>query len=137
MDKFKGKRPLKLYDVYKGKKYVMTGNILEIAKALDMSVSGVANYINSDVNPSSRQKYLLLPIEGSNEVIYAMYRGEKLLEIGTKHELAKKFNIKTTTVEHYSYAAHHKRVKGTNRMFAIRLDTKDIEEIHKMNWAGG
>lgn len=40
---------------------------------------------------------------------YALYKGEELLAIGTKKELADKFNVKEKTITYYMTPAHLKR----------------------------
>lgn len=40
---------------------------------------------------------------------YALYKGDELLAIGTKKELADKFNVKEATITYYMTPAHLKR----------------------------
>lgn len=45
----------------------------------------------------------------SKERIYALYRGEKFLGIGTKKELAELLNVKVGTISFYGTPAYKKR----------------------------
>lgn len=56
--------------------------------------------------------------------IYALYKGDELLEIGTKKELAEKFGVKTETIGYYSTTAYQRR---TNPDKARRLMALDEE----------
>lgn len=56
---------------------------------------------------------------------YALYKGEELLAIGTKKELAAKFNLKERTVGYYGTPAHKRRSeksKKSNYKILIKLD---------------
>ena len=46
----------------------------------------------------------------NKEKIYALYRGEKFLAIGTKKELAELFNVKVETISFYGTPAYKKRI---------------------------
>lgn len=52
---------------------------------------------------------------------YAIYKGDKLVIIGTAKELAKKLNIKIESVYYMSSPANKRKDKG-NRMVAEVLD---------------
>lgn len=54
----------------------------------------------------------------SKEKIYALYRGEKFLAIGTKKELAELLNVKVETVSFYATPSYKKR---TNEAKSRRL----------------
>ena len=54
----------------------------------------------------------------NKEKIYALYRGEKFLGIGTKKELAELLNVKVETISFYGKPAHKKR---TNQAKSRRL----------------
>jgi len=45
---------------------------------------------------------------------YALYKGEELLAIGTKKELANKFNVKEKTIGFYMTPAHLKRMSKSH-----------------------
>lgn len=53
---------------------------------------------------------------------YALYKGDELLAMGTKEEIAKKLGIKRNTVEFYGMPAARKRIKGKNGKILIRID---------------
>lgn len=53
---------------------------------------------------------------------YALYKGEELLAIGTKKELAEKFNVKESTISFYMTPAKLKRNKGNNCRVVVVLD---------------
>ena len=53
---------------------------------------------------------------------YALYKGEELLAIGTKKELAEKFNVKEDTISFYLTPTYLKRSKGNNCRVVVALD---------------
>lgn len=58
--------------------------------------------------------------------VYAVYKGEECLAIGTAKEIAEQLNIKPKTVHFYGTPAHKKRCKGkfgkTNHKILVSLD---------------
>lgn len=44
--------------------------------------------------------------------IYAMYKGEECLSIGTREEICKEMNIKRKTFEYYRTKAYKERLKN-------------------------
>ena len=47
----------------------------------------------------------------SKEKVYALYKGDELLEIGTKKELAELLNVKVKTISFYGTPAYTKKNK--------------------------
>lgn len=63
---------------------------------------------------------------------YALYKGDKFLDIGTRQELAEKFNVSIDTITFWATPANLKRlasrnVKENNAMIAVKLgfETED------------
>lgn len=55
--------------------------------------------------------------------IYALYRGDKLIGIGTKTELADAHGVKPETIYFYSTPSYKKRFKNdSRRLVAVRLN---------------
>ena len=55
--------------------------------------------------------------------VYAMYKGEECLGIGTLRELAKELNVKYDTMYFYTTPTYKKRCKkGKNRRELIRIE---------------
>ncbi|HEM2758157.1 TPA: hypothetical protein U0600_000609 [Streptococcus suis] len=54
----------------------------------------------------------------AHEKEYALYKGDKLLAIGTTKELAEQFGVKVSTIHFYKSPAY---IKRTNEMKARRL----------------
>lgn len=55
--------------------------------------------------------------------IYALYKGEECLGIGTKKELAEQFNVNIKTIYFYTTPTYKKRVKkGINRRVLVRVE---------------
>ena len=55
--------------------------------------------------------------------IYALYKGEECLGIGTQHELAEQLKISIKTIYFYTTPTYKKRVKkGSNRRVLIRVE---------------
>ena len=46
-----------------------------------------------------------------NKVIYALYKGDEFIDLGTKKELAIKYNIKEHTIVFYASPAYKRRIK--------------------------
>ena len=44
-------------------------------------------------------------------IIYALYKGDEFIDLGTKKELAKKYNIKEHTIVFYASPAYKRRIK--------------------------
>jgi hypothetical protein len=55
---------------------------------------------------------------------YALYRGDKLLDIGTAAELAERRGISKTTVYYFARGAHHRRA-GRNAIKGYRIDESE------------
>lgn len=57
--------------------------------------------------------------------IYAMYKGEELLAMGTSDEICKKMKINKQTFLYYRTSSYKKRIKGRkakNYRVVIRID---------------
>ena len=52
---------------------------------------------------------------------YALYKGDKFIDIGTKEYLAKKLNVRKETIEFYASPAQLKRHKD-NCYVVVRID---------------
>lgn len=46
------------------------------------------------------------------KMLYALYKGDEFLDIGTKYELAEKYNTKPETVSFYASPSYKKRTKN-------------------------
>ena len=58
----------------------------------------------------------------SKENIYAVYKGDEFIDLGTKNELAKKLNIKPKSIGFMTTPSYKKRIKKTeNRLVVIKL----------------
>lgn len=55
--------------------------------------------------------------------VYAIYKGDEFLDLGTTEEMAKKFNVKKETITFWASPAHKKRVKNKGKV-AVRIDDK-------------
>lgn len=58
----------------------------------------------------------------NKEKIYALYRGEKILGIGTKKELAELLNVKVETISFYNTPAYTKRTSQEKGRRLVVLD---------------
>lgn len=52
--------------------------------------------------------------------IYAIYKGDEFLDLGTAKELAQKFNVKEKTIHYWHTPTHKKLVK--NGMIVIKIN---------------
>lgn len=56
---------------------------------------------------------------------YALYKGDECLGIGTRKELAQKFNLKEKTISFYSsptYLKRHEKSRLNNYKVVVKLD---------------
>ena len=61
------------------------------------------------------------------EKVYAIYKGDEFIDLGTKKELAERLGVKVRTIEYLLTPAYRRKFKksknnGENRMIAIRLE---------------
>ncbi len=56
---------------------------------------------------------------------YALYKGERILAIGTLDEIADEMNVKRDSVMFYMSPSYQNRGSGRNRRILIRLDDED------------
>lgn len=61
------------------------------------------------------------------EKVYAIYKGDEFVDMGTSKELAKKFGIREESVKFFSYPTNHRRNKG-KRKIAIVIDDEEGEK---------
>lgn len=62
---------------------------------------------------------------GVNEMEYAIYKGDKFIDLGTKEYLAKKLGVKEETIYFYSTPTYKKRSKNNkdnDRMVVIKIE---------------
>lgn len=52
--------------------------------------------------------------------IFALYKGDEYLDMGTAQELANKLEVKTETIKFYATPTNHKR--NPNGLVAIRVE---------------
>ena len=53
--------------------------------------------------------------------VYAIYRGDEFIDVGTLVELSERTGIKRETLRWYSYPSSHKRDKG-NKFLVYKID---------------
>ena len=58
----------------------------------------------------------------NKEKIYALYRGEKFLGVGTKKELAELLNVKVETISFYATPAYKKRINQAKSRRLVCID---------------
>ena len=63
---------------------------------------------------------------------YALYKGDTVLTIGTKEELAKYLNVSTRTIEFYGRPCYRKRNKG-NCYIVIRIKEGEDDEWNSID----
>lgn len=61
----------------------------------------------------------------SRKLEYAVYKGDKFIDIGTLEELAKKLNVKKRTIQWYATPCNSRRNKG-NKITVIKLEDEAI-----------
>lgn len=55
-----------------------------------------------------------------NKVVYALYRGDTFIDVGTAFELAEKLNIRVKTLREYA-TPRHKNRNGDGGYIAVRI----------------
>lgn len=58
----------------------------------------------------------------NKEKIYALYRGEKFIAVGTKKELAELLNVKVETISFYATPAYKKRTNEAKGRRLVCID---------------
>ena len=58
----------------------------------------------------------------NKEKIYALYRGEKFIGVGTKRELAELLNVKVETISFYATPAYKKRINQAKSRRLVCID---------------
>jgi hypothetical protein len=61
------------------------------------------------------------------KMVYALYKGDEFLDLGTKEELAKVLGVKQQTISFYMSPVHYKISKG-NGYVVIRIDEEKNEQ---------
>jgi hypothetical protein len=56
--------------------------------------------------------------------VYAIYKGEKFLDIGTSKELSEKFKVKRETIQFWSTPSHINKM-GKNSMCTVKLGKEE------------
>lgn len=51
--------------------------------------------------------------------IYAIYKGDTFIDVGTKKELVEKYNIRSETFNFYCTKTYHKRIKDKENRYII------------------
>lgn len=54
--------------------------------------------------------------------IYALYKGDNLIDTGTVYQLAKRRNVKVETIQFYGSPTYQKRVKGGNGLCLVKIE---------------
>ena len=62
---------------------------------------------------------------------YALYKGEKLVEIGTKRELAELLKVRVETIAFYTTPTHRKRLAQQKRYREKKKLIKENEKLKK------
>lgn len=56
---------------------------------------------------------------GSQKMCYACYKGDKLLEIGSKKRMSEYLGVSKRTVENYCHAWHHRNCPNGVNLYAV------------------
>lgn len=66
------------------------------------------------------------------EKYFALYKGDKFIDLGTAKELAEKYNVTPKTIRYLSTPANRRRIEKTkkdvsNALISIKID--DVEDL--------
>ena len=106
-------------EVAKLKRLYPTMETAEIAEKLDRTQSSVSTKASSlglkkDWDTLRRQKM--------ESEIFAMYRGDDLLVMGTLEEIAEHQNMTVSNVRFLAYPSYHKKSEGKDRRLVFRVE---------------
>ena len=62
---------------------------------------------------------MIEPKKRSNERIYAVYKGDEFIDVGTKKEISKNLGCSIDTISFYQSPAHKKRIKNSDKAICI------------------
>ena len=67
----------------------------------------------------------------SREAVFALYRGDELLDVGTKRELAARHGVTREYIGYMSTPSHRKRIAGheDTRVMAYRIDDEEGDDL--------
>lgn len=63
----------------------------------------------------------------TGKTVYAVYKGDKFLDLGTVEELSERFKVKKETVYFWSSPVNKRRMKR-NRKIAIKIEEEKTNE---------
>ena len=68
------------------------------------------------------------------EKYFALYKGDKFIDLGTAKELAEKYNVTPKTIRYLSTPANRRRIEKTkkdvsNALISVKID--DVEDLWK------
>ena len=65
----------------------------------------------------------------SREAVFALYRGDEFVDVGTKEELARKMGVKPSSISFMATPAYRRRNEGNeNRLMAYRLEEDEEDD---------
>jgi hypothetical protein len=60
---------------------------------------------------------------------YALYKGDELLTVGTKKELAKYLNVSENTIRFYASPTYQRRNKKGNGYLVVKVEDDEEKEV--------
>ena len=57
--------------------------------------------------------------------IFAIYKGDRFIDVGTIREMASRLKVKENTLRFYATKVHRKRVSEKNGLVVVRLEEDD------------
>ena len=112
---------LKEFEYHEDGKHIMTGTVPELAEALgvpELKIRNLAGWRNRERYYEGRVNRMALPLE-LPERIFALYRGEDLVSIGTIEEIAEETGLETRAVRWYTTPSAKKR---SGKMSMVELE---------------
>ena len=59
---------------------------------------------------------------GARSALFALYKGDELLDVGTVREIAGRRGVKPGTIHYYAHPAYQRKGGGNNRLLLVRID---------------
>lgn len=67
----------------------------------------------------------------ARQKIFALYKGDEFIDVGTVKELAKKRNVKPESIRYLSTPAYERKIanrKNSKALIAIKMEDEEMEE---------
>lgn len=107
-------RPREIYNLSLFGRHIGQGTMEELAAITGEKVSK----LRYDLSVSGKNRGVIA-VENLGDGDFALYHGEKLIEIGTAEELARVQGVGVRTLKNYATPSHRKKVMGNKKYYQL------------------